>query len=279
MAIGDITRINTNIGAFNALNSLRSIGQQLSASQLRLQTGKRINQASDDPAGFSIASKLTSRSRGLAVALDSVGTSINMFSIAEGSMQAIHDDLLDIRDLVLKATSDNMGTTERQTLDKRIADLTDEVTRLRNSTSFNGLNLLDGTFTNKNVLTGSETTDVSTVSISQDFSLASLGVTTASLAVDTVANASISLSRIDAALTSVRTSIQTVGSMSGRLQTMQANISSAITNTEAAKSRIMDADVAAEQVNSVRLQILQQLATAQLAQANSSPMQIMALFR
>lgn len=279
MAIGDLTRINTNIAAFNALNSLKNIGNQLGVTQLRLQTGKRINEAADDPAGFSIVSRLNMRARGLATALDSVGTSTNLLSIAEGGAQSINDNLLNIRDLVLQATSDNLGTNERNALKQQISDLTNEITRLGTATTFNGQALLDGSFTGKNVLTGSETTDTITVGISQNFSLASLGITTASLAVDTAANASVSLANVSAALTSVSVQIQNIGSVSSRLRSVQDNLSVAITNTKAAASRIQDADVAAEQVNAVRLQILQQLATAQLTQANSAPQQVLALFR
>jgi len=279
MAIGDLTRINTNIAAFNALNSLRTIGNQLGTSQLRLQTGKRINEAADDPAGFSISSKLTSRARGLATALDSVGTSMNLLSIAEGAAQSIHDNLLNIQDLVRQATSDNLGSSERSAIEQQIDDLSAEVTRLRDATTFNGVKLIDGTFTGKRILTGAEASDTILASISQDFSLASLGISDASLAVDTVANASLSLTYVDAALVSVRLEIQNIGSVSSRLRSISDNLAVAVTNTQAAKSRVMDADVAAEQVNAVRLQILQQLATAQLTQANSGPQQVLALFR
>lgn len=279
MAIGDLTRINTNIAAFNALNSLKNIGNQLGVTQLRLQSGKRINEAADDPAGFSIASKLTSRARGLATALDSVGTSTNLLSIAEGSMQSIHDNLLNMQDLIRQATSDNLGTSERNAIEQQLDDLGSEVDRLQGATTFNGQKLIDGTFTGKRVLTGSESTDTILVSITQNFSLASLGIADASLDVSTAALASTSLTYVDAALTSVRLEIQNVGSVSSRLRSIQDNLSVAVTNTQAAKSRIMDADVAAEQVNAVRLQILQQLATAQLTQANSGPQQVLALFR
>ncbi|MCZ7626177.1 MAG: flagellin [Candidatus Methylomirabilis sp.] len=106
-----------------------------------------------------------------------------------------------------------------------------------------------------------------------------LGITDASIEVDTTTNASLSLTYVDAALTSVRLEIQNIGSVTSRLRSISDNLSVAVTNTQAAKSRVLDADVAAEQVNAVRLQILQQLATAQLAQANSGPQSVLALFR
>jgi flagellin len=279
MALGDITRINTNIAALNALNSLKNIGSQLAATQLRIQTSKRINSAADDPAGFAIASKFDVRARGLATALDSVGNFNNVLGIAEGGMQSIHDTLLNIRDLVTKAASDDLGSQERTAIKSQITDLSAEITRLQGQTTFNGVKLLDGSFTSKRVQTGSEGTDNLSVGISQDFSLASLGVVDASINVSTSALASTSLGSLDAAISTVRTQIQGVGSLVSRLQSVQDSLSVAITNTKAAKSRILDADVAAEQVNSVRLQILQQLATSQLAQANTGPQSLLALFR
>jgi flagellin len=279
MALGDLTRINTNINAFNALAALKRIGNQLGTTQLRLQTGKRINEAADDPAGFSIGSKFDARARGMAVALDGVGTTTNVLGIAEGGMQAVHDTLLSIRDLIAQATSSNLGTDERTAIESQLDAFSDEISRLRDQTTFAAQKLLDGTFTGKRVQTGPEATDSILVSLTQDFSLASLGIADASLAVDTVANASLSLTYVDTALSSARTAVQNVGATVGRLRVIEDSLTIGITNTQAAKARIMDADVAAEQVNSVRLQILQQLATAQLSQANSQPQTILALFQ
>lgn len=278
MAIQDAGRINTNLGALNALSSMKSVSKELSISQMRLQTGKRINSATDDPAGYAIVSKLNSRVKGLTTALDSVGTSSNMFSISEGAAQTIVDNLTSIQDLARQANSGNLGSDERAAMALQIKDMTDEITRLQ-KTSFNGVNLLDGSFQGKQIITGSESTDTILVTLAQDFSLASLGVTVASLDIATTGAASVSVSRVDAALTSARIAVQTMGSISSRLSGIRDNLSTAITNSKAAVSRIEDADVAAEQVNVVRLQILQQLAMAQLSQANNGPQQVLQLFK
>lgn len=279
MALGDSTRINTNLGAYQALRALQDIGAQLSATQRRLSTGKRINEAGDDPAGFSVAQKFDTRARGLATALDGVATFGNVLSVANGGIQNINDILLQIRDLVVQATSDNLGTDERNAIEQQTDDLSAEITRLRDQTTFAGQSLLNGSFVGRRVTTGSEAAEFILLSITQDFSLASLGIVDASIDVTTSALASATLVRVDSALSTVRTQNQTVGSVANRLLTVQDAISVAITNTTAAKARILDADVAAEQVNAVRLQILQQLATAQLAQSNLQPQSILALFQ
>lgn len=281
MALGDFQRINTNIAALNALQALKGIGRQLGISQLRLASGKRINEAADDPAGLSIAGKLDVRARGLATALDSTGTFSNILSTAEGGAQKVNDILLNIRSLVLQAGSSTLGTDERNSIKTQTNDLSAEIDRLRNQTTFTGIKLIDGSFTGQQVQTGSVSTDSLLVSITQDFGTAALnlGAAGASIAVDTVSNASNSLALVDNALTSVRTAVQGLGSLQVRLRVVQDSLSVGITNTQAAQSRIVDADVAAEQVNAVRLQILEQLATAQLSQANSAPQQVLTLFR
>ena len=97
MAIGDSTRINTNIAAFNALNSLKYINRNLEKSQLKLATGSRINEVADDPAGYVISTRLRARSKGLSTALDNVGTAKNVLAIAEGGLLNISDILITIK--------------------------------------------------------------------------------------------------------------------------------------------------------------------------------------
>lgn len=279
MALGDFTRINTNLGALNALAALKDLSAQLGVSQARLASGKRINNASDDPAGFSIAQKFDVRARGLATALDAVGTFSNALSIAQGAIGNINDLVLQIRDLAVQGSTDTLGVDERNALEQQSNDLSAEITRLQSQTNFAGQNLIDGSFTGKRVQTGSLGTENISVSITQNFSLASLGITNASLDFSTSALSSTTIGFVDGALTSIRLAAQTVGSLSNRLVTTQDAIATSLTNTTAAKSRVLDADVAAEQVNATRLQILQQLSTAQLAQANTAPQTILALFK
>ncbi len=103
MAIGDSTRVNTNIAALNSLNALNSINRNLEISQLKLATGLRINEVADDPAGFTISRRLDARSRGLSVALDNVGTVKNVLSIAEGGLLNIQKILIVMKEKVLQA--------------------------------------------------------------------------------------------------------------------------------------------------------------------------------
>ena len=277
MAIGDANRINTNLGALNALNSLMNINKSLQISQLRLSTGKRINEAADDPSGYSIATSFDQRARGLQVALDSIGTASNVLSIAEGSLNNINQILLNMRDLVVAGASDTMGATERTAINTQLTSLRAEIDRIASQTSFNGTKLLDGAFTNKRFQTGDTETDFISFSITSNFNSTSIGLASAS--VDSSTTACNSLASVNAAITIVTGQVQSIGSTVQRLRLVENNLSVAIVNTTSAKSRILDADVAREQVESTRMQIMRQLATAQLAQANVAPQNVLSLFQ
>lgn len=277
MAIGDANRINTNLSALSALNSLKDVNNALQISQLRLSTGKRINEAADDPSGYSIATSFDQRSRGLSVALDSVGTASNVLSIAEGSLNNINQIILNMRDLVVSGASDTMGTTERTAINTQLTSLRAEIDRIAGQTTFNGTRLLDGTFTSKRFQTGDTETDYISFGISSNFLAGSIGLANVSVGDSTAACNS--LASVNAAITTVTAQVQNIGSTVQRLRLVENNLTVAITNTTAAKSRILDADVAKEQVESTRLQIMRQLATAQLAQSNVAPQNVLSLFR
>ena len=116
MAIGDSTRINTNIGALNALSALKTVNKLLEKSQLRLATGSRINEVADDPAGYVISTRLNARSRGLSTALDNVGTAKNVLAIAEGGLLNISDILITMKEKVTQAASDTLSSAERNAI-------------------------------------------------------------------------------------------------------------------------------------------------------------------
>jgi flagellin len=277
MAVGDANRVNANIGALNGLNSLMSINKKLEISQLRLSTGRRINEAADDPSGYSIATSFDKRARGLSVALDSVGTASNALSIAEGGLNNINQILLDMKDLVVQGASDTLGSTERTAINTQLTALRDEITRIAAQTTFNGTKMLDGTFTNRRFQTGDTETDYISFSISASYDATALSLT--SVSVTDSSAACNSMASVNTAINTVATQVQSIGSVVQRMRLVENNLSVAIVNTTAAKSRILDADVAKEQVESTRYQILRQLATAQLAQANTAPQSVLSLFR
>ncbi len=280
MALSQGTRINTNIAAMNAYNALNDINRELSVHQLRLATGKKINSVADDPSGYTIAKKLQARSRGLAQAINNVGDAKNVLSVAEGGLQKINDLFVSIKEQVTRAVNGALSDDELNAIATQINDYLAEIDEIVNQTKFNGMQLLRGAgggawISGRDFQVGSDTSDTLTVrfDITVDRSLVkSTDVVTTDLTTGFI-------STVDTAIKTVTQQLQYVGSLINRLDVKEANLIVSMTNTDAAASRIFDADIAKEQVEVAKLMILQQTATAQLAQANAAPQGVLALFR
>jgi len=276
MAIYGGTRINTNVGALNAFNALNNINSKIGTTQMRLASGKRINSAADDPAGYTIGKKLDTRSRSLSQALSNVGELKNILSVAEGGLQAINDIYVGIKEKVIQAGNGSYGAEELGALVTQVQDMLNEVDDIVDETKFNGSKLVNANFSSKVFQTGADSGDSITVSLTATIDSADFGVSSLN---STTIGASATLSSLDTAINRVSTELQKVGSLISRMDVKEQTLSVSITNTDAAMSRIMDADIAKEQLEMTKLQILQQTSTVQLAQANSAPQSVLSLFR
>ncbi|CUS97748.1 flagellin [Candidatus Chrysopegis kryptomonas] len=280
MAFSQGTRINTNIAAMNAYNALNDINRELGVHQLRLATGKKINSVADDPSGYTIAKKLQARSRGLAQAINNVGDAKNVLSIAEGGLQKINDLLVSIKEQVTRAVNGGLSDDELQAIATQVNDYLAEIDEIVKQTKFNGMQLLRGAgggdwVSGKDFQVGSDTGDTLTVKF--DITVDSSLVSSSAVATSDLTTGFITT--VDTAIKTVTQQLQYVGSLINRLDVKEANLIVSMTNTDAAASRIFDADIAKEQVEVAKLMILQQTATAQLAQANAAPQGVLALFR
>ena len=278
MASGDSTRIFANIGAMNALNNLTSVGRKVGVHQLRLSSGRRINTAADDPAGYTIGKKLEARSRMMSQALNNVGDAKNVLSVAEGGLQNINDILLTMKEKALQAASDTLGSAERNAIESQMDQLAAEIDDIVQETTFNGTQLIDGNYS-ATFQTGASQTDSLSFSLTQNHAASSLGVADGSIDVSSNSGASSAVSSIETAITSVSQSLESIGSTVSRLNVKENTLSVGIANTDAAHSRIFDADMAKEQLELSKWQILQQTSTSMLTQANQSSQSVMALFR
>ncbi len=276
MSTSDGFRIATNIGALNAYNALSNINQQLQTAQLQLATGKRINSAGDDPAGYTIGTKLQARSAGLSQALTNVTDAQSVLSTAEGGLQAINNILINVKTLVTEAGNAGLGSDELQAIVTQVNDYMNEIGQTISQTKFNGQALIDTTFTGKSFQVGADSGDTLAVSISTAVDSSALGLSTLNT---TNIGVGATLSSVDAAINTVSQVLQYVGSLESRLSFKEQVLNTSVTNVESATSAIMDADLAKEQVNATKLQILQQTAMAQVAQANTTPSGILKLFQ
>ena len=278
MAFYSGSRINTNVGAMNAFNALSRVNSKIGAVQMRLASGKRINSAGDDPAGYTIGKKLEARSKSLSAALNNVGELKNILSVAEGGLQSINDLLVGIKEKAIQAANGSYGSEELNAIVTQVQDSLNEIDDIISETKFNGTQLLNNVFTGKVFQTGADGGDSLTVSLSASIDSADFGLNSIDSTAFNSTNISTTLDSLDSAISTLSQELQYVGSLTSRLDVKEQTLLTSITNTDAAASRIMDADMAKEQLEMTKLQILQQTSTIQLAQANAMPQGVLQLF-
>ncbi|MEE9163151.1 MAG: flagellin [Candidatus Neomarinimicrobiota bacterium] len=269
------TRINANLAALASFNELTRTNRQVATHLLRLSSGKRINTVGDDPAGFSLARSIESRRRALSQALANVGTAKNVLRIAEGSYMAIADLLQIIKEKTVQAADDSYNSDQKAAIQGQIDALISEIDDIVDETEFQGTKLIDGTFTNAVFQTGASAGDVFQVSLAQADSVA-LSINT--LEVSDAAAASTAIAAMDAAINTLNGTAQRVGEFMLRLNSKEETLAVAVTNIEATRSRIEDADFAREQMDLIRAQIIQQTGFAAFGQANAAPQLVLSLF-
>lgn len=160
-SFGDLNRVNTNIQSLDSQLSLNQINKQMAENQLQMSTGKRINSAEDDSAGFSIATKLRARVGGLNQAMQNVGDAKSVLDIAESSYSSIMDNLVEMKGLATQASNDTLGADERAFIGEQIKSLGEDINKVADQTVYQDYDLLDGTASGEDegtaVKTGSQT--------------------------------------------------------------------------------------------------------------------------
>jgi flagellin len=390
--------INTNVKALTAQNALNVNGRTMSKAMEQLSTGKRINGAADDAAGLAISSKMTSQIRGLDQAVRNANDSISLLQTAEGSMIEVTNMLQRMRELGVQSANDTNTAEDRSYLDLEFQQLKGEIDRVINNTQWNGVNVLDASFTNNttagkftfqvganadqtidhtinvfglgspdgavatttiadasitaataataqvqtltlagtyaagdvitvnlnenmfrytvtsdaltstavadamvtvmNAKFGDEFTVAATTDGILDITLATVADTTtgntftlsaaasdgewddiAALEIGTQANSNTAITTLDVALTSVNNARAELGSVINRLTYAADNLANVSQNTSASRSRVMDTDYAKATTDLAKSQIIQQAATAMLAQANQQPSAVLSLLQ
>ena len=266
--------INTNVASLNAQRNLNASQGALNNALQRLSSGLRINSAKDDAAGLAIAEKMHAQTRGMTVAMRNANDGISAAQTAEAGLSAISAHLQRMRELAVQAASGQYDSENRLALDKEFQQLASEITRAMDATNFNGKKLLDGSFTGINFQIGATTSSESQIAVNiSSVAAASLGNISAA------ASATTAMSAIDAALNTVNENRAALGAIQARFEGILTQLATAVENTEASRSRIMDTDYAAETAKLARAQILQQAGTAMLAQANALPQNVLSLLQ
>jgi len=276
---GDLTRVGANFHAMEAWSNLKKVNGDIGQIQSRLSSGKRINSAEDDTSGYALSKHLESRVRGLSQALDNVGTAKNVLNIAEGGFQSQMSILQTMKEKATQAADGAFSTAQRGAIDDQFDALALELTDISDDTTFND-NALFGSTTTFQVGEGNGDTLAVTLSVSDATNgIGEDGTDISATSLADQSDAQTAIATLDSAIKSLAKSIQKVGDYNARLSSKEESLSLAISNTEATRSRIEDADFAKEQMGMMKLQILQQTSVSSFSQANSAPQMVLSLFR
>ncbi len=283
------TVINTNIRALNSHRNLSSVGTSLAKSSERLSSGKKINHAADDAAGLAISEKMRAQIKGLDMADKNAQDAISLIQTAEGSMSEIESMVQRIRELTVQAANDSNATSDREKIANEIRQLQEEITDMAGRTEFNTKTLATGKYsTTANALFFQIGANKG-----QKINLQIGGMTSTKLGIQGVADfvsqwagaaaggskISTQLSVLDTAIKTVSDEVAKLGAKQNRLEYTSNNLQVSSENLSSAKSRIEDADMAKEMMNVTAKNVLQQAATAMLAQANQSTSQVVSLLQ
>jgi flagellin len=274
-------RINQNTDAFNSYRNLSVTQGQMSKSLEKLSSGFRINRAADDAAGLAISEGLRSQVGGLKVAVRNAQDGVSVVQTAEGALTEVHSILQRVRDLAVQAGNDSNNASARANIKTEVDSLADELTRIGDSTNFNGTKLLDGSASALTFQVGAsdQAAESQVVVNLSSADIKTMGTTIKALTFGTAANALTSITAVDTAIGTVSTERAKLGAVQNRFEHTTNSLNVAVENLSASESRIRDTDMAWEMMNFTRANILSQAGTAMLAQANSAPQSVLQLLR
>ena len=301
--------INHNIAALNTYRQLSVNNSTTQKSLEKLSSGLRINRAGDDAAGLAISEKMRGQVRGLDQATRNAQDGISLIQTAEGALNETHSILQRMRELVDQAGSDTNNVDDRANIQKEIDQLNSEINRISNDTEFNTKKLLNGDLEDVTSETGegidnalrfqigananqsinlnigkmdAEALGVDKVKVTGSIEIPGTdedGNTTTETVDATADNISAQLKTIDDAINQVSGQRADLGAVQNRLEHTINNLGTSSENLTAAESRIRDVDMAKEMMTFTKNNILQQAATAMLAQANAQPQTVLQLLR
>jgi flagellin len=279
--------INTNVASLTSQRLLNKTSDALRTSMERLSSGLRVNSAKDDAAGLAISDRMTSQIRGMTVAVRNANDGISMAQTAESSMGSITDTMQRMRDLAVQSANFGaVSSSDREKLQLEFKQLGDEISRIIKNTEFNGKKVLNGSLVGANFQVGANSAADNQISITVSNLSAASGIQSlfggGAVSIGSGATSGgvrAAMAAIDTAIKKIDGFRSNLGAIQNRFTTTIGNLQSSIENQSAARSRIMDADFAAETSNLSRSQILQQAGTAMLAQANQSSQTVLSLLQ
>ncbi len=266
--------VQHNMSAMNSNRMLGVTASTLSKSTEKLSSGYKINRAADDAAGLSISEKMRRQIRGLTQASSNAQDGISCVQTAEGALAEVEEMLQRMNELAVKAENGTLADEDRTMIDDEVQQLISEIDRVASTTTFNEMNLLDGSFTGKGLQVGAESGQHIDLSID---AMSSSGLSINAKSATTVSNAQALNAAVKTAIKTVSSQRSELGAVQNRLEHTIKNLDNVVENTTAAEASIRDTDMAEEMVKYSNQNILQQAGQAMLAQANQSNQGVLSL--
>lgn len=280
-------RINHNISSYNTQRQLSFNNTQQGKSLEKLSSGYRINRAADDAAGLAISEKMRNQIRGLEQASSNALDGISLIQTAEGALNETHAMLQRMAELYVKGANEVLTTADAAKIDSEAKQLSEQIGSIATQTQFNTKKLLDGTTTSVVFQVGANGGETITLNLESatntilgvQFDATGLQNLASSAAGAANTDAAANLSVVQAAINTVSQMRSDLGAVQNRLEHTINNLGTTSENLQAAESRIRDVDMAKEMSEFTKNNILQQAATAMLAQANQQPQGVLQLLR
>jgi len=269
--------INTNVSSLQSQQSLNVNQRSMQDAMRQLSTGSRVSSAKDDAAGLAIGASMTSQIRGLNQAARNLGDAMNMIQTAESSLSQTNDMLQRMRELAVQSSNGILNSTQRGYLQTEFAALSTQIGKIASDTTWNGIQVLNAGAT-YSFQAGMNSGQTITVTIATAATVAGL-IGSAGTAISTPTGASTAIDTMDVAITAVASQRATLGAAINQMTYASDNLTNISTNISGSRSSIMDTDYASASSQLSKGQIIQQAATAMLAQANQQPQSVLALLK
>ncbi len=271
--------VNTNAGAFAALQNLNKTTASLNQTQTQINTGLKVASAKDNGAVFAIAQKLRSDVAGLNAVKGSIDRATSGLDVAIAAGEAVSDLLIELKEKAVAAKDSGLDTASRTSLNDDFKQLRDQITSIVSNAEFNGTNAV------KNggdaIVAITNDTGGNTITIgAQDLSLTGTNVSlTAAQTIGTATLASVAVTNLESSIANVNTSLSALGSGSNRLSLQRDFVNKLSDSIEVGIGNLVDADLAKTSANLQSLQVKQQLGLQALSIANQAPGTVLSLFR
>ncbi len=270
--------INTNTLSLNAQRHLSQTNNTLSRSLERLSSGFRINSAKDDAAGQAIAERFTSQIRGFNQGIRNSGDALSLAQTGESILNEVVSNLQRMRELAVQSMNGTNSDDDRASLDQEVGDLASEIARIV-TTEFNGVALVGAGAGTNTFQVGADAGDSVAISTTNTTSLSGYASAVTGANVSTAGSASTLIAAVDTLLNAVNGERGSLGSKQNTFEAVIRNSQNLVENLSASRSRIRDADFAAETAEMTRVQILQQAGLSVLGQANAAPQSVLSLLQ